>query len=223
LYAHVVAAGPRSADDDFTYRAEQLKKRVRDRTDLLDQPFLETGLDQVPYVGNAYNLYQVAQFASERKPAQALVNLAKVPNRVKFVGDAILNHLEPAAEAFDTKHGTPAIDRALKALQDPALKRKGLQVIKGKAKPMHKHGGAVILGGLSHEQEGRLGKGNPIVHNGEKVAETESEELLLSKVQTDRILKQVKAATGKGRDKALVKLGKEMQKILLTETVDNRG
>jgi hypothetical protein len=86
-------------------------------------------------------------------------------------------------------------------------------------------GGAVILGGQRHgEGQGELGEGNPVVdEQGEKVAETEREELLLTIAQTE----QVEALVGqydKSKDPALLsQLGALVRGIIVNDTEDKSG
>lgn len=86
--------------------------------------------------------------------------------------------------------------------------------------------GAVILGGYRHHQKNKLGdKGNPILnHKGEKIAETEREELLLNKDQTNRIeTLHAKIKENPQDDMAYFDLGSEVRNIILNETKDNSG
>lgn len=85
--------------------------------------------------------------------------------------------------------------------------------------------GAVILGGYRHHEKNELGdKGNPIVNNkGEKVAETEREELLMSKEQTNRIESLHLLCKLNPNENNYFKLGEEVRKIILNETIDNSG
>lgn len=81
-------------------------------------------------------------------------------------------------------------------------------------------GKAVIMGGKLHKDGG-----NPIVkaETGEKIAETEREELLLTSEQTESLESLIKAYDSKKLETQLVKLGKRIQEILLNETIDNSG
>lgn len=95
----------------------------------------------------------------------------------------------------------------------------------GKGMFRYKHG-AVILGGSRHHEKNELGtKGNPIVDaKGVKVAETEREELLLNKEQTDK-LEALHAQIKKNpSDISLYKtLGETTIDIIRNQTKDNSG
>jgi hypothetical protein len=93
----------------------------------------------------------------------------------------------------------------------------------GGAVPVFRRGGtiAVVLGGQSHEQASRLGKGNPIILDGRKVAETESAELLLSKAQTDNLMEIIGDYRKSADPEDLASLGREMKTILDAEVSDN--
>jgi hypothetical protein len=80
---------------------------------------------------------------------------------------------------------------------------------------------AVILGGLSHEEEGDNGKGNAVMDGDVKVAETESEELQLTREHTTHVMGLV-ALIDEGQDQ-YEQLGRYMRNVLLKETVDNSG
>jgi len=81
-------------------------------------------------------------------------------------------------------------------------------------------GKAVIMGGKLHKDGG-----NPIVtsEKGEKIAETEREELLLSSKQTSEIEQLISSYDKKNLNNTLETLGKRVQEILLNETIDNSG
>lgn len=87
----------------------------------------------------------------------------------------------------------------------------------------YKKGGAVILGGQLHKEEGMLGKGNPIFHNNQKVAETEREELLLNKEQTTQIEAFAKQYEETKDKECLLKLGTTIQHIINFQTEDASG
>lgn len=87
----------------------------------------------------------------------------------------------------------------------------------------YRKGGAVILGGQLHKEEGMLGKGNPIFHNNQKIAETEREELLLNKEQTTKIESYAKQYEETGDKECLLKLGSAIQHIINFQTEDASG
>ncbi len=85
-------------------------------------------------------------------------------------------------------------------------------------------GGAVILGGQLHKEgNDNLGKGNPIYQNGAKVAETEREELLLNKEQTNNVEKHVKFYEQTKDPVHFRHLGMLMKEIVLNQTEDKSG
>jgi hypothetical protein len=79
---------------------------------------------------------------------------------------------------------------------------------------------AVIMGGNLHKDGG-----NPIVNtdSGEKIAETEREELLLTSTQTSEIEDFIRVYENKKLNNTLENLGKRFQEIILNETIDNSG
>ena len=81
-------------------------------------------------------------------------------------------------------------------------------------------GKAVIMGGKLHKDGG-----NPIVRidTGQKIAETEREELLLTSAQTEELEVLMKAYESKKLETQLVNLGKRIQEIIMNETIDNSG
>lgn len=96
------------------------------------------------------------------------------------------------------------------------------------AKPVQifRNGGkAVILGGQSHKQGNEAyGKGNPIVSADEKLAETESQELVLDITHTKEIEALVYSLSGGSKDMATYeKIGSLMARIIKEETTDNSG
>lgn len=76
---------------------------------------------------------------------------------------------------------------------------------------------AVVLGGKTHEDGG-----NALVdkESGEKVAETEREELLFSADQTKKIETYISLYDKSNDESHLIDLGKCIQKIVMTEMVD---
>ncbi len=88
----------------------------------------------------------------------------------------------------------------------------------------YKFGGAVVLGGQLHEAGSKEhGKGNPIYQNGQKVAETEREELLLNKAQTGALEHHIGLFDNTGDSKHLDQLGKIITHIVRNETIDFSG
>jgi hypothetical protein len=81
-------------------------------------------------------------------------------------------------------------------------------------------GKAVIMGGKLHKDGG-----NPIVNaeDGQKIAETEREELLLTSEQTDLVDEYVLKFENEKSNTILEQLGRKFQNILLHETIDNSG
>ena len=79
---------------------------------------------------------------------------------------------------------------------------------------------AVILGGKTHEEGG-----NPVVDakSGEKVAETEREEILFTRSQTESIEKHIQMFDETKDERHLLMLGKEVKEIILNQTKDNSG
>ncbi len=79
-------------------------------------------------------------------------------------------------------------------------------------------GEAVVLGGKTHEEGG-----NALIdeETGEKVAETEREELLFSADQTQKIENHISMYDKTSDQKYLIELGRCVQKIILTDTVDH--
>jgi hypothetical protein len=73
---------------------------------------------------------------------------------------------------------------------------------------------AVIMGGKRHKDGG-----NPIVfaENGEKIAETEREELLLTYKQTSELESMIEKFDSSKSESVMVSLGKRIQEILLND------
>jgi hypothetical protein len=85
---------------------------------------------------------------------------------------------------------------------------------------LYKKGGAVILGGRSHDDGG-----NSIIHGstGKKIGESESEELLLNSYQTERLESLIADYKKSKNEDTLEDLGRWMTNIIQNETVDNSG
>lgn len=79
---------------------------------------------------------------------------------------------------------------------------------------------AVVLGGSLHEDGG-----NPIIdaNTGEKIAETETEELLLTKEQTDNIERHVAMYDNTMDKEHLLEIGKIIKNIVENEMIDYSG
>jgi hypothetical protein len=80
---------------------------------------------------------------------------------------------------------------------------------------------AVILGGLSHEEAKANGNGNAVLDGPEKVAETESEELQLTREQSTYLMGMV--ARIDAGEEMYEELGRYMRRVLKEETIDKSG
>jgi hypothetical protein len=85
---------------------------------------------------------------------------------------------------------------------------------------LFKKGGAIILGGHSHDDGG-----NDIVDasTGKKIGETESEELLLNSYQTERLESMISKYEKSKNDNDLEDIGRWFKNVIENETSDSSG
>lgn len=98
-----------------------------------------------------------------------------------------------------------------------SLYRKGGRMFPGRTRMFS--GGGVILGGEGHENEGNL----IVDQNNNPVAETESEELMLSIEQTEALNKMFEVVDQKPDDMRFAELGRYFAEKILPNVTDNSG
>lgn len=99
-----------------------------------------------------------------------------------------------------------------------SLYKKGGCIYPGKKTRMFSAGG-IILGGNSHKDMGNL----IVDENDQPVAETESEELLLSQEQTEALNRMIELVEQQPDDLRFAELGKYFAEKILPDVTDNSG
>lgn len=136
--------------------------------------------------------------------------------------DAIKNDSESAFRKRDAREMEAVVSRnqegtsAYNELEQKQVMKDGGEIPDGEDQPQKEE--AVILGGKRHKEGG-----NDIVdETGEKVAETEREEIIFTKEQTEMIERSI-SLIDSGDKEQYVALGSYVKDIILNRTEDNSG
>jgi hypothetical protein len=151
----------------------------------------------------------------------AVVGLIKGNKEKKKAEEAVRKMDEISAKAYDRQSQAAYSALPSSSMGFSAYGKNGMMIPKAyNFGPISylKEGGAIILGGQRHSQEGKLGKGNPGIdtETGEKLVEVEAKEMLLTMDQSDKVHNLMEQYYENPSDDVLFDLGSVARDILLT-------